>query len=87
MGDAAFVDRFDDAARFGAYLRIVREGDVGAGDEISAVPRPGGIALSELGRATRDVDAEFLERVAADDSVAQVWRDWARRQLARRPAQ
>lgn len=88
MGDAGFVDRFDAAARFGAYLRIVSEGDVGAGDEIVVVPRAdgvsGGITVAELGGAMRDVDAQFLERIAADGAVAEVWRDWATRQLARR---
>ena len=53
MGDAEFVDHFDEAARFGAYFRIVREGDVGAGDEITVVPRADttddGITLAELG--------------------------------------
>jgi MOSC domain-containing protein YiiM len=88
MGDAGFVDRFDAAARSGAYLRIVSEGDVGAGDEIVLVPRgdgvSDGITVAELGGATRAVDAQFLERIAADGAVADVWRDWATRQLARR---
>ncbi len=70
MGDAEFVDRFDEAARFGAYLRIVREGDVGAGDEITVVPRVDdgaeGITLVELGMVTRDADVVFLERIIAD---------------------
>jgi MOSC domain-containing protein YiiM len=35
MEDPAFVKRFAKASRPGAYLRIVQEGDVGAGDEIS----------------------------------------------------
>lgn len=34
MGDQRFVARFGDAARFGAYLRIVTEGDVAAGDGV-----------------------------------------------------
>ena len=50
MGDAEFVDRFRDAERFGAYLRIVREGDVGAGDEITVSPHAGGPTIVELGR-------------------------------------
>ncbi|HEY3671843.1 MAG TPA: MOSC domain-containing protein [Acidimicrobiia bacterium] len=88
MGDAEFVDRFDEAARFGAYLRIVREGDVGAGDEITIVPPAtsidGGITTAELGTVTRDADEAFLTRVAGDSAVPEGWRDWAARQLARR---
>jgi MOSC domain-containing protein YiiM len=34
MGDAGFVQQFERAARFGAYLRIIEEGDVGTGDAI-----------------------------------------------------
>ena len=34
MGDQRFVARFGDEGRFGAYLRIVEEGDVAAGDVI-----------------------------------------------------
>ena len=83
MGDAGFVERFDDAARYGAYLRIVREGDVGAGDPITFLPRDEGITLAELGAVRRGSDAEFLERIAADPAVPEAWRDWAGRQLAR----
>lgn len=84
MGDAAFVDRFDEAGRFGAYLRIIREGDVGAGDAITVAPREDGITVLELGRATRAADPGLLERIVRDSAVAEVWRDWATRQLARR---
>jgi MOSC domain-containing protein YiiM len=83
MGDAGFVDDFDEAARFGAYFRIVHEGDVGAGDEIEMMPRVDGITLAELGQVTREVDLEFLERIRADAAVPEAWRDWAQRQLAR----
>jgi MOSC domain-containing protein YiiM len=88
MDDADFVDRFDEAARFGAYLRIVREGDVGADDEITVLPRADGvtdgITVEQLGRVTLDVDTAFLERIASDNAIAEGWRDWATRQLARR---
>jgi MOSC domain-containing protein YiiM len=88
MDDAQFVDRFDDAARFGAYLRIVREGDVGAGDDVRVLPRADGvtdaITVEQLGRVTGDADVELLERIASDGAVAEGWRDWATRQLARR---
>jgi len=83
MGDAEFVERFDDAARFGAYFRIVREGDVGAGDEITELPRSDGITLAALGSVTRNADPGFLERIIADSAVPEAWRDWAARQLAR----
>src|SRR5271154_5637208 len=35
MGDPSFVKRFALASRPGAYLRILEEGDLGAGDEVA----------------------------------------------------
>ena len=84
MGDAAFVDRFEDAARFGAYFRIVEEGDVGAGDDIEIVrERSDGITIGALGRAMHGADADFLRRLVDDADVPESWRDWAERALAR----
>jgi MOSC domain-containing protein YiiM len=40
MEDPRFVKRFAQAGRPGAYLRIVEEGDIGAGDSIEIVSRP-----------------------------------------------
>jgi MOSC domain-containing protein YiiM len=84
MGDAGFVDEFEIAARFGTYLRIVREGDVGAGDAVEArgLPRLG-ITVRELGTADRKVDVAFLDRVLADPAVTEGWQEWARRQVTR----
>ena len=41
MGDPLFPKRFLTAARPGAYLRIVEEGDIGAGDSIDVLTRAG----------------------------------------------
>jgi MOSC domain-containing protein YiiM len=40
MGDDRFPARFDAAGRPGAYLRISRDGEVGAGDEVVRFYRP-----------------------------------------------
>ena len=40
IGDAGFVRRFTLALRPGAYLAVVREGEVRAGDELRVVHRP-----------------------------------------------
>ncbi|GAA2032182.1 hypothetical protein GCM10009839_35350 [Catenulispora yoronensis] len=39
-GDPAMTRRFEKALRPGAYLRVVTEGDVGAGDELEVLSRP-----------------------------------------------
>src|SRR6266851_3226430 len=40
MNDKLFPRRFTEALRPGAYLRILVEGDIGAGDEIQVIARP-----------------------------------------------
>ena len=84
MGDAGFVDEFEVAARFGTYLRIIEEGDVGAGDRVEATgPGREGITVRELGMAARTTDRTFLERILADHAVTEGWQEWARRQMTR----
>ena len=85
MGDAAFVEEFDLAGRFGAYLRIVEEGDVGAGDQIvvGAPPVDARIAVHELGRAEHRAFPELVASVLADPYVPEGWKHWAERQQRR----
>lgn len=40
IGEPGFVKRFAQASRPGSYLRIIEEGDLGAGDPIEVVNRP-----------------------------------------------
>lgn len=48
MGDARFLKRFAAAGRPGAYLRILREGDIAAGDKIAVHDRPPHAVTSAL---------------------------------------
>ena len=56
---------FTEVGRPGAYLRIAVEGEVGAGDEIEVVHRPGhGVTIGETFRALtgdRSLAARLLE--------------------------
>ena len=55
MGDAQFPKRFMAMARMGAYLGVVQEGDVGAGDEVHIVNTPHrGVTLREMVEALHD---------------------------------
>lgn len=84
MGDAGFVHRFGEAGRTGAYLRIIEEGEIGAGDVITVVSRPDhGLTVAAIHEAYRDGPTELLEQVAAIDTVPESWREWAQRKLAR----
>jgi MOSC domain-containing protein YiiM len=52
MGDPRFLKRFAAAGRPGAYLRVVQEGDIGAGDQIDALTRPAhGVTSALVSRA------------------------------------
>ena len=77
MNDAAFIRRFTEALRPGAYLRIMEEGDVGAGDEIRVVERPGqGLTVRDVFRIyTRDRGE--VEKIAAHPRMSESWRRWA----------
>ncbi|MBA2371853.1 MAG: MOSC domain-containing protein [Chloroflexi bacterium] len=56
MGDQRFVARFAEAERFGAYLRIVQEGELASGDEVQ-------VDRSDAGELTvRDVGLAELRK-------------------------
>ncbi len=55
VGDQHFLKRFMIARRLGAYLRVVQEGDVGAGDGVDVIEKPAhGITLRSMTDALRD---------------------------------
>jgi MOSC domain-containing protein YiiM len=52
MGDSGFLRRFARAGRPGAYHRVLREGDIAAGDRIDVVRRPAhGVTSALVSRA------------------------------------
>jgi MOSC domain-containing protein YiiM len=52
MGDPGFLKRFAAARRPGAYLRVIREGDIAADDAIEVVHRPAhGVTSALVSRA------------------------------------
>ncbi len=73
MGDPHFPARFQDAMRMGAYLRVVQEGDVGAGDPVLVTERPPhGITLRDMTEALHDRDmAASLRGIAR---LPEFWR-------------
>lgn len=91
MDDPRFPRRFTEAQRPGAYLRIVVQGEVGAGDDIDLVERPD----HEL--TVRDVlrifafDHDDVERLLTVPQLSESWRGWAAhvldRQSGRSPSQ
>jgi MOSC domain-containing protein YiiM len=86
MNDPAFIRRFTEALRPGAYMRIVTEGDVGAGDAIMVVSKPDhDLSIRDVFRIyTRDRDE--CGRLIEVPQMSEAWKRWARDMLDRRSA-
>ena len=84
MGDPAFPRRFAAAARPGTYLRIVADGETGAGDAITVIETPAhGITIGMVERAYHGND-DLAPRLLEAPQLPEPWRDWARRVLHHR---
>lgn len=83
MNDPTFLRRFTQALRPGPYLRIVVEGDVGAGDTIRILERPAhDLTVRDVLRIyTRDRDE--CARLIAVPQMSQAWKRWATDMLRR----
>ena len=86
MNDPGFIRRFTEALRPGAYMRIVTEGDVGAGDAIEVVSKPDhDVSVRDVFRIyTRDRDE--CGRLIEVPQMSEAWKRWARDTLAHRSA-
>jgi MOSC domain-containing protein YiiM len=88
MGDPRFLKRFAAAGRPGAYLRVIREGDIGAGDAIEVVARPvHGVTSALVSRALLR-EPELLAEAQQASELPGELREWmqsrAERVVARR---
>lgn len=81
------VKRFLASGRTGFYLAVVREGTVGAGDEISIVARdPQAVPVSEITRlyvskTYNESDAASVERALKVAALPDSWKDHLRDRL------
>lgn len=84
MNDPGFVRVFTEALRPGAYLRIVVEGDVGAGDEVRVLSKPDhGLTIRDVFRIyTRDRGE--AARLIAVPQMSAAWKRWAEKVSQRR---
>lgn len=84
MNDAGFVRVFTEALRPGAYLRIIVEGDVGAGDEVRVLSKPDhGLTIRDVFRIyTRDRGESA--RLIAVPQMSAAWKRWAEKVSQRR---
>lgn len=77
MDDTKFVKRFAAANRPGTYLRIIEEGEVQAGDEITVLSRPDHGVTSVLVFKAQLSDHSLAERMLAAPELSDEWREWA----------
>lgn len=77
MGNAAFPARFTASRRVGFYLRVLEEGELGAGDTIECVSRgEGGMTVARIFalRHLPSGDAQQWRRACALPALAASWR-------------
>jgi MOSC domain-containing protein YiiM len=81
MNDPKFIRRFTEALRPGAYMRIVTEGDVGAGDAIAIVSKPPhDLSVRDVFRIyTRDRGE--VGRLLEVPQMSAAWKAWAQDML------
>lgn len=83
------VKRFLESNRTGFYLAVVREGDVGAGDEIKVIARdPIAVPVSEITRlyvAKRyaESDVASVRRAMQVEGLPEGWKEYFRERLER----
>jgi MOSC domain-containing protein YiiM len=78
MEDPAFPRRFTKAGRPGAYLRILREGVLRAGDAVRVVARPDhGVSVGDIFRVFA-AGGRGAERLLAVPELSESWKAWAR---------
>ncbi len=82
FGDLKMVKRFGEASRPGAYLRIITEGELQKGDEITVLSRPEhGITVANVADAIL-VDDSLMAHVATAPELAQDLAEQLRAQAA-----
>jgi MOSC domain-containing protein YiiM len=86
IGSQRFPRRFAAAGRPGAYLRILAEGEVAAGDPVEVVHRPGhGLTVTEVSRIYHG-DHAGAARLLEVPELADGWKQWAARFVAAGPS-
>jgi MOSC domain-containing protein YiiM len=79
MGDELFPRRFTEAGRPGPYLRIVSEGELGAGDEVRVIERPAhGVTVSDAFSIYTGA-REKANLLLTVPQISDPWRQWALR--------
>jgi MOSC domain-containing protein YiiM len=76
IGEPGFVKRFAQASRPGAYLRIIKDGDLGAGDPIEVLDRPEHAITSRMVFDAILSDPTLIPRVVHACQLPSELRNW-----------
>lgn len=83
IGEPRFVKRFAAARRPGAYLRIVQEGELGAGDAVEVIERPDhGVTIADVNEVFLFAPGEAPRLLPARDVLAVRARAWLDERVA-----
>ena len=83
LDERQWVKRFADAGRTGAYLRVLEEGQVSAGDPVEVIARPGtAVTIAESVRAYYG-DADLMRRLLLVAGRSSKWDEIAQSVLGR----
>jgi MOSC domain-containing protein YiiM len=82
MGRAGWIKRFTRAGRPGAYLRVIREGQIRAGDPVAVVHRPDHEVSIALVFRALTLEPELLPLLLAADALPEETRELAGRRTA-----
>jgi MOSC domain-containing protein YiiM len=86
MGEPRWVRRFADARRPGAYLRVLTEGTVGAGDTLEVLSRPAvTVTIAESMNAYYG-DRDIMRRLLGVEGRGRKWDEIGAAVLIREPA-
>jgi MOSC domain-containing protein YiiM len=86
----AMVKRFLDSGRTGFYVAVLREGDVGAGDQLQLVGRdPAAVRVSDITRlyvakAYGQAEAALVQRALTAAALPDSWKEYLRKRLSNR---
>jgi MOSC domain-containing protein YiiM len=86
LGERHWVKRFADAGRPGAYLRVLREGTVAAGDPVEVVSRPDVHVTVAESMAAYYGDADLMARLLRVEGRGLAWDEIAPAVLGRAAA-
>jgi MOSC domain-containing protein YiiM len=82
MGSVEFPVHFAAAGRTGAYLRVLAEGTVETGDEVTMLERPGhGLTVARVAEIYHG-DRSRCEELLRAPEIGAEWRSWANDRLA-----